>query len=391
MFGRLNEVQSLLANVGGNMFNPLSKFFQLLILLLFFTFVPHIAQGQEIETPKTESDANNLIVAANRFYELKQYDKAIEIASNAVKALPKDYRPWAIIGNCYLSQWKMKSASEAFAKAIEIQPKMRGLWYAKAVADRMRNARDESIAAAKKAIEIDPKFAEAYEILGESLSMGSKDNKGAIEAFRLALKLKPDFVKASENLGMQLSATGDKKGAEEVFRNAMERDPQKMVSRFSLGRLLVEAGRLAEARQIWNDRKYDEKNTFPLFITLLERAEKKKAAFDKLASSPDDTDALLEMGFIEMDGESWVVDGRQKRAIKYFEKALEKKPDLAKAQYGICKAYVEIADLEKNENATLDNELKKLRKMDAKLADEIEQYRKTFSGGLKVSSGTIDK
>ena len=44
---------------------------------------------------------------------------------------------------------------------------------------------------------------------------------------------------------------------------------------------------------------------------------------------------------------------------------------------------MEIADLEKGANADLDRELKKLRGMDRKLAVEIDDYRKTYSGGLK--------
>jgi tetratricopeptide (TPR) repeat protein len=369
------------------MFNPLSRHF----CTIFFILAGLIVSFGQLPEPKTEADALNLVAAAKRFYDLKQYDSAIEVAMNAVKLLPKDHRPWSIIGNSYLNQWKMKSASEAYAKAAEINPRIRGIWYLKAYADRRRNAREESIDAAKKAIEIDPKYAEAYEIMGESLSMGSKDNQGAIEAFRMALKLKPDMVSASENLGMQLSVSGNKKEAEDVFRKALELDPQKMACRFPLGRNLVEQGRLTEARQIWNDRKFDEKNTFPLFITLLERAEKRKSAADKLAASPDDPQALLEMGFIEMDGEFWVVDGRQKRALEYFEKALEKKPDLVRAQYGICKAFVEIAEREKNANSDLDREIIKLRKMDSKLAGEIDEYRKNYSGSIKVSTSAIDQ
>lgn len=364
------------------MFNSLLSCIFVLALLL--AVGPIVSYGQQPEsTPKTEADAQNLVVAANRFYQLKQYDSAIEVATNAVKLLPKDHRPWSIIGNCYLAQWKMKSASEAYAKAAEVNPRIKGIWYLKAYADRMRNAREESIAAARKAIELDPNYALAYEIMGESLSMGNKDKKGAIEAFRTALKLKPDLVRASENLGMSLSVEGDKKGAEEVYRKAMDLDPQKMACRFPLGRLLVEQGRLSEAREIWNGRKYDEKDIFPLFITVLERAEKKKAAAHKLAASPDDPQALLEMGFVEMDRESWVVDGRQKRAIEYFKKAIANKPGLVRAQYAICKAYVEIADHEKSANTDLDRELKKLREMDPKLAGEIDEYRKTYSGGIK--------
>ena len=374
------------------MFNSLSRFscVSLLALLPLLGTVPSNGQTTEPIT-KAESDARNLVVMAQVFYEKKQYDLAIESATNATKILLRDHRPWTIIGNSYLSQWKMKSASEAYAKAAEINPRHRGLWYLKAYADRSRNAREESIAAAKKAIEIDPNYAEAYAIMAESLAMGSKDNKGAIEAFRTALKLKPGLVSASEGLGMQLSVAGDKKGAEEVYRKALELDPQKMACRFPLGRILVQQGRLIEARELWNGRKSDETNTFPLFITLLERAEKKKAATDKLAASPDDPQALMEMGFVEMEGEFWSHDGRQLRALEYFKKAITKEPDLIRAQFGICKAYVELADQDKKVSPDLDRELKKLREMDAKLAAEIDEYRKSFKGSFKVSTDKIDQ
>lgn len=83
-----------------------------------------------------------------------------------------------------------------------------------------------------------------------------------------------------------------------------------------------------------------------------------------------------------MDGESWVVDGRQKRAIVYFRKALEIKPNYARAQYAICKAYIQIADTFKDEKKNVDLELAKLRQLDAALANELEEYRKKYVGGI---------
>jgi tetratricopeptide (TPR) repeat protein len=85
----------------------------------------------------------------------------------------------------------MKSASAAFARAISLSPGNKGLYYSKAVADRRRNASEEGAAAARKAIELDPNFAEAYYILGELL--GSKNTKESIEALRTAIRLKPDL------------------------------------------------------------------------------------------------------------------------------------------------------------------------------------------------------
>jgi cytochrome c-type biogenesis protein CcmH/NrfG len=183
----------------------------------------------------------------------------------------------------------------------------------------------------------------------------------------------------------------DKKAAEQVFRDVIERDPNKMVGRFDLGRLLVEEGRITEAREIWNGRTSDKDNTFPNFIVLLERADKKKAAEDNLAKNPNSPEALLQMGLMVMDGESWVVDGRQEKAILFFQKALGVKPDYADAQYAICQAYVQMADTYKAKNKETDQEIAKLRKMDPKLADRITEYRKTYSGGLKAGPSTINQ
>jgi hypothetical protein len=101
-----------------------------------------------------------------------------------------------------------------------------------------------------------------------------------------------------------------------------------------------------------------------------------------LAKNPKDPEALIEMGMAVMEGDSWVVDGRQERAIVYFKQALQQKPDSARAQYAICKAYVQIADTFPKESAVLDREMAKLRKLDPKLTAEMEEYRKTYQGGL---------
>jgi tetratricopeptide (TPR) repeat protein len=337
--------------------------------------------------PTPPGEFNELIRSAFDLYEQKKYDEAIAMSVKAAGARPTDFRPHYVAGLSYSAQWKMKSASEAFARAISRSPQNKGLYYSKAVADRQRNADEEGIAAARKAIELDPNFAEAYYTLGELLAMGDGDTNGAIEAYRTSIKLKPDLFNAYYQLGMHL----DKKDAEELYRKAMALDPQKMACRFSLGRILVKQGRLAEARVLWNERKYDEKNIEPAFITLLERAEKLKQVEDALAQKPEDPDALLRMGFMVMEGESWSFDGRQERAIVYFKKALALKPGFAKAQFGICKAYVELADFSKDKNKNVDEELAKLRKMDAKLADEIVEYRKNFSGPLKGFSNRQDQ
>jgi hypothetical protein len=115
---------------------------------------------------------------------------------------------------------------------------------------------------------------------------------------------------------------------------------------------------------------------------MLTRAENLKRAKEELARKPNDPDTLVEMGLAVMDGDHWVVDGRQKRAMVYFRKALELKPGFARAQYGVVKAYIQGVDFAKDESKKVDAELAKLRKLDAELAAEMEEYRKTYVSGL---------
>ena len=85
------------------------------------------------------------------------------------------------------------------------------------------------------------------------------------------------------------------------------------------------------------------------------------------------------MGLAVMDGEGWIIDGRQERAIVYFRKALAIQPGFVKAQYYIVKAMAQyLADDDKK----LKQEIAKLRKLDPALAKELEEYSKTYEGGL---------
>ena len=127
-----------------------------------FAFTPDFAKSQRL---KDADDA--LVKAAFDLYKAGKYDEALAMCAKAAAVSPKDFRPDYVSGLVYMAQWKMKSASEAFARAIALRPDYKQTYLLKASADRYRNAREESIAAARKAIELDPNFAEAYEILGK--------------------------------------------------------------------------------------------------------------------------------------------------------------------------------------------------------------------------------
>lgn len=336
-------------------------------------------------------DADGLLRAGYRLYQQQKFDEALANYARASRLRPDDFRPHALSGIVYLEQMKLKSASEAFGRAIPLRPQDKQLYLLKATADSGRGAKEEAVAACRKALEIDPAYAEAHAMMGDTLRWDKKRRGEAIAAYQSAIRANPNFLPPYEPLGDLLADAKDEKGAEEVFRRGMAADPKRMAGRFALGRMLVKQGRLAEARELWDGRTSDEDRTFPNFVVLLKRAENLKRATEALAQKPNDPEALVEMGLAVMEGDSWVVDGRQERAVVYFRKALALKPGYARAQYGICKAYIQIADTYENKKKVVDEELAKLRRLDAALAAELEEYRKNYVGGLRGTPVSVDK
>lgn len=328
--------------------------------------------------------ADGLLQTAYELFKQDKFEEALENCNQAARLDPKDFRAYALAGYALMSLTRFKAASESFEKAIRLRRQDKLLYLLKASADMARGESEEALAASRKALEIDPAYAEAFLMIGRILRLDEKRRGEAIAALRSAIKADPKLLPAYASLGELLKYAEDEKGAEEVYRQGLALDPGRMTGRFELGRLLVEQGRLAEARELWEGRTSDEDRTFPNFVTLLERAENLKRAADALAQKPEDPEALVQMGLVVMEGDSWVVDGRQERAIVHFEKALRLRPGYARAQYGIAKAHIQLADIFDDKKKLADEALAKLKRLDAVLAKELEDYRKNYTGGLQV-------
>jgi tetratricopeptide (TPR) repeat protein len=96
-----------------------------------------------------------------------------------------------------------KKARDAVAKALEMDPKAARNWLARGIGNyymaALGGGQDAAIADMKKAVEIDPKLAEAYLWLGVSLRK-AKRNAEARQAFQKSLELNPRRVWAKEQL-----------------------------------------------------------------------------------------------------------------------------------------------------------------------------------------------
>ena len=326
--------------------------------------------------------AADLLRNALELYQQGKHDDALAKCKQSIALNPKDYRAHVLLAYIYGAQQKLDLASQSLVQAIKLEPNDKEVYLLKSQIDFFRNKRPEALAAAEKAVALDPKYGEAYLILGALLKEKQDREADALAALRKAIDLNPQLVLAYDDLGELLQRTKRLKEAETVYRQGMLADPKHMAGRFALGRLLVEQGRLEEAREIWNGRTSDDDRIMPSFITLLTRAENMKRAKEAVIANPNDPDALVDMGLAVMDGDHWVVDDRQKRAIVLFKKALDVKPDYPRAQLAIVKAYIQLAEFDVKENKNVDIELAKLRQLDSKLAAEMDQYRKEYQGGF---------
>jgi tetratricopeptide (TPR) repeat protein len=105
---------------------------------------------------------------------------------------------------------------------------------------------DGAIACFQKALELDPKFAEAHNHLAGALWRKGRQGE-AIEQFQKAIEFNPKYAQAHYNLGSALSDKGRKDEAIEQWQKAIELDPTFAPPHYNLGLALQREGRWMEA------------------------------------------------------------------------------------------------------------------------------------------------
>jgi tetratricopeptide (TPR) repeat protein len=104
---------------------------------------------------------------------------------------------------------------------------------------------DEAVASCRAALRLRPDYAEAANNLG--LALLGQGKTEAIAQFGEALRLKPDYAMACNNLGNALRLRGDLKEAEKHFRRAVAIGPELAEAHSNLGQLLLERHQPHEA------------------------------------------------------------------------------------------------------------------------------------------------
>ncbi|WP_435011015.1 tetratricopeptide repeat protein [Tundrisphaera lichenicola] len=120
------------------------------------------------------------------------------------------------------------------AIATALRPRSAGAHANYAFMLRAAGEKAKAVSIARRAVQLQPDYHEAYQILGLAL-LESGDKPGAIAACREAIRLKPEYPFAHNALGCALEESGDIAGAIAAYREAIRLKPDFSYPHNNLG------------------------------------------------------------------------------------------------------------------------------------------------------------
>ena len=170
----------------------------------------------------------------------------------------------------------------------------------------------------RKAIQLNPNFAEAHHILGMILK-NLENLKEAEKSIRKAIEINRNYAEAYNNLVTILIQLSKLEEAEILQRKAIKINPNSAVSNSNLGKILLKVGKLEEAEII------------------LKKAIKLK---------PNNASNYINLGDL------YSQDGRLEEARLATIKAIELNPNLERLHYHLGNIYKDLGQLKEAEKST---------------------------------------
>lgn len=225
----------------------------------------------------------------------------------------EDATSLTVVAEEYYSTGNLAASIAACRRALELQPDWAPAYVTMGNVQQASGQIEEAMRLYSEAIALNPDFAEAYANLGSMLYKQGLLVE-AIVNYEKAIGLKPDLAAAYWNLALALKQQGEFKAAVAYEQKALELNPHLAQVDFhlNLGEQLARIGKLDEAVAAW------------------QRA---------IAFKPDLPEAYCQIGIVLRH------QGKYKEAIPNLQKALEIKPDFIAAHQHLCGILRDTSDL----------------------------------------------
>ena len=174
---------------------------------------------------------------------------AIGYLERAARALPRDAGVISNLAQAYFAAGRYADAERAFRRAGEaapgaVEPRL-GLAAALALTGRSAEAHTLLQALAAR----HPAHPLVWFNLGNAQRDGG-DSAAALESFRRAVALAPDFVEARNNVASLLHAQQQFADAEREYRECVRLAPDYVPAQYNLASVLIDRARFAEAEAV---------------------------------------------------------------------------------------------------------------------------------------------
>jgi tetratricopeptide (TPR) repeat protein len=311
----------------------------------------------------------------NEARDARNYSAAEAAYRDAIKLKVRDHRAYYGLGNIYVDQRRWEEAEKAYRQATQynqlstdayvalsyvlVQPRSGGSLAARLVDAEM---------AARRAIQLQPSEAVAYDRLGVALEARGLLTADTEQAYRRAVELDPQFSAAYVHLGRLLRKMGRTaeaepyyhraielandaptlvfvaeaydseqryKEAEPLLRRALEIDAKNVSALYFLGKLLVASRRYDEAEPVLKSvieisprsvSPYSLLGSVYLRMERFEDSERMYVRAAEYASAPDRRNLAGSFGLTGV-GDGYMKSGRASDALRVYQLAKEWDPN----------------------------------------------------------------
>ncbi|PYU90553.1 MAG: hypothetical protein DMG08_17565 [Acidobacteria bacterium] len=184
------------------------------------------------------------------FLKHRTTEPAIYVFENALKARPDVPKLWMGLGLSYYLASKLEQAEKALRQALALDPRYETAYIV--LGDLLSHAGkvDEAVEVFRKAIDVRPDLYLPYYYYGQASARQGKENcETGIQMLKKAIALNPSFAEAHYELGKALLQAGRINDSLAALKKSLDLKPELAQSHYQLGQLYRKLGNPALASE----------------------------------------------------------------------------------------------------------------------------------------------
>ncbi|BBL76339.1 XrtA/PEP-CTERM system TPR-repeat protein PrsT [Methylomagnum ishizawai] len=293
---------------------------------------------------KAKDDAQFLSLLGSAYLQAKDYEQSNEYLGRAAALDPKAGAIKAQIALGQLAAGKLDEAVTDLKAAVNLDQNLLQADVMLVLALIQQKKYDEAVASANQLHDKMKDDPLPFNLVGAAY-YSKGDEAKAVEAWRAALKLKPDYAPAALNLAKVELSHNNVEGAVKVYQTLLEHDPKSVSVLIGLAQIEENRKNYDKMEKYLNDAK--EKNPkSPQVAVLLSRLYLQQGkplraldtARDAASNTPDDVEVIHNLGMVQL------ANDQAATAVGSFRKLVARAPDRPQFRHELAQALYRAGD-----------------------------------------------